>query len=130
MLNKKGERLVITAALNAYSTAITWGREARDIILVLIPSGITSGMTIKVIGGDLEDNLAAAQSTTNSWTYVNTKNADSDASIAGSTGLALTANTPVRLRINANQGDFDKYAVFVSAYTDGVLAGRWRGVGY
>lgn len=106
------------------STTAVFVGDAKEVEIVIVGTD-TAVATIKVAGGFQTSaegsgaavNFGAASSKTNQWTYQAAKNSDSDSVIAGSTGLAISANGTYRLKANTNYIEWIGLAI--TAYTTG-----------
>lgn len=80
-----------------------------------------ANLTVKA-QGSMQDNVDfnASQSTTNIWDYVDMKDLEDNASIAGDTGIALTGTDDCR-NIEVNVNGLARFTMAITAWSAGTM---------
>lgn len=112
------EKLLDKAQENGAGKAVLV-QDYRDLVLALDTSG-TSTLTVKFQGSIQEDepNWEGAQSADNQWDYVQIKDLEDGSSLAGDTGVAISASDDHRV-FEANTNGLRWLNAIISGYTGG-----------
>lgn len=107
-----------TLSANGNAPAVPVSPANETIVLsVHAPTGSSLTVKVKISYAVTEPAWASAQSGSNDWQYQGMKDRDSDAVVAGSTGIVISAETHRHFILNTNNVSF--FTVEVSGFVSG-----------
>lgn len=97
-------------------------------ILLTLSTDDNADLVIKFAGSNAEDrpNFASAQSPTNEWDYVQVKDLEDNASIAGDTGITLSGTDDLR-QLEVNTNGMRWICAIISSYSAGTVYLKGKG---